>query len=274
MAPRAIWKGQLSIGAVSCGVALYAAATTVDRTHFHVVNATTGNRVRRVFVDEVTGKTVPRDQQEKGYEISKGSYVVLSAEEMAAAVPEADKSLEVKAFLTCAEVETVYFDKPYFMTPAEEADEEAFGVIREGLRKENVAALAQTVLFRRLRTVVIRARGCGLMANTLHFDYEVQPAAEAFKTVSSKRITGEMLTLAKHIIDTRRGSFDPSQFDDRYDAALAELVRIKAEGGTIKAPKRKSPEKIVDLMEALRASAGADKSAKPRSARKPKRSAG
>lgn len=256
MAARAIWKGQLSVGALSCGVALYAAATTAERTSFHIVNRKTGNRVRRDYIDEETGKPVAREDQVKGYEVSRGSYVLLEPEDIAAAVPEGNKTLEISSFLDCKDVDTVYFDKPYFLKPADEADEEAFAVMREGMRKADVAAVAKAVLFRRVRTVLIRARGCGLLAHTLHFDYEILPAIDAFKTLPDKRIKGEMLDLAKHIINTKRGQFDPSAFDDRYDAALAELVKIKAGGGTIKAPKRKTGGEVVDLMQALRESAG------------------
>jgi len=262
VAPRAIWKGQLSVGALSCGVALYAAATTADRTSFHIVNRKTGNRVRRDYVDEETGKPVAREDQAKGYEVSRGSYLLLEPEDIAAAVPEGHKTLEIGSFLACKDVDTAYFDKPYFLKPASEADEEAFAVMREGMRKADVAAVARAVLFRRVRTVLIRARGCGLLAQTLHFDYEILPASDAFKTLPDKRIKGEMLDLAKHIIDTKRGQFDPSKFDDRYDAALAELVKTKAEGGTIEAPKRKTGGEVVDLMQALRESAGTPKRAR------------
>lgn len=270
MAPRAIWKGHLCVGDLSCGVALYAAATTAERISFHIVNRKTGNRVRRDFVDEETGKPVPREAQVKGYEVSRGNFVLLEPDEIAAAVPEGNKTLQVDRFLACDDVDTVYFDKPYFLKPADEADTEAFAVMREGMRKANVAAVARAILFRRVRTVLIRARGCGLLAHTLHFDYEILPASDAFARVPQKRIKGEMLDLAKHIIETRRGSFDPSEFDDRYDAALADLVRTKAGGGTISKPRRKAEDKVVDLMQALRESAGkAEKPARKPAARKP-----
>src|SRR5690606_36014137 len=150
---------------------------------------------------------------------------------------------------------TAYFDKPYFMTPADPAAEEAFSLIREGLRKNKVAALARAVLFRRVRTVLIRPRGSGILAHTLNFDYEVLPAAEAFADMPELKIKGEMLDLAKHIIETKRGKFDPATFDDRYDAALAELVKAKAEGREIEKPKKRTDDKVIDLMAALRESA-------------------
>ena len=257
MAARAIWKGHLSVGELSCAVALYAAATTSDRVSFHIVNKKTGNRVRREYIDEQTEKPVEREDQVKGYETSKNNYIILEPGEIAAAVPEGDKVLAVESFIPCSDVDTLYFDKPYFIKPADEESEAAFAVIREGMRKKKVAALARAVLFRRVRTVLIQPRGCGFLADTLHFDYEVVPAETAFKTVPDLRIKGEMLELARHIIDTKRGSFDPSRFDDRYDAALAELVRAKAEGREIEKPKKKAEGKVIDLMQALRDSAAA-----------------
>lgn len=257
MSARAIWKGHLEVGELSCAVALYAAATTSERVSFHIVNSKTGNRVRREYVDEQTGKPVERDDQVKGYETSKNSYVILEPDEIANAVPQGDKTLAVESFIACGEVDTAYFDKPYFLKPADESAEEAFAVIREGMRRKKVAALARAVLFRRVRSVLIRPRGCGFLANTLNFDYEVLPAQDAFADMADISIKGEMLDLAKHIIDTKRGEFDPSAFDDRYDAALAELVRAKAEGRAIEKPKKKAEAKVIDLMQALRDSASA-----------------
>lgn len=258
MASRALWKGHLTVGELTCAVALHAAATTAERVSFHIVNRKTGNRVRREYVDEQTGKAVDRANQIKGYETSKNRYVLLEQEDIDSAVPESDKTLSVANFVACDEVDTTYFDKPYFLSPADEEAEEAFGVIREGLRRKKVTALASAVLFRRVRWVLIRAKGCGLLANTLHFDYEVLPSETAFSGLPDLKIKGEMLDLAKHIIDTKRGTFDPSIFDDRYDAALAELVTAKAEGRDIKKPKKKVEGKVIDLMEALRKSAAAN----------------
>ena len=257
MSTRAIWKGHLGVGELSCAVSLHAAATTSERISFHIVNRKTGNRVRREYVDEQTGKPVDRDDQVKGYETAKNSYVVLEPEEIARAVPEGDKTLAVEAFIPCNAVDTAYFDKPYFLKPADEAAQAAFAVIREGMRRKKVAALARAVLFRRVRSVLIRPRGCGFLASTLHFDYEVQPAEDAFADMRAIRIKGEMLDLAQHIIDTRRGAFDPSAFDDRYDTALAELVKAKAEGRKIEKPRKKPEGKVIDLMQALRDSAAA-----------------
>ncbi|WP_349962499.1 Ku protein [Rhizobium sp. ZPR3] len=264
MSPRAQWKGYLKVGEVSCAVALYTATSTSERISFHTLNRETGNRVRREFIDSETGKPVPREDQVKGYELNKDDYIVLEPEEVATAVPESDKILHILAFLPCSDIDDVYFDRPYYLAPSKHAGEEAFALIREGMRTRKVAAIAQTVLFRRLRTMMIRAHGKGLIATTLNFDYEVRPAKEAFEDVPDMKITGEMLDLAKHIIDTKQGSFDASEFDDRYEAALADLVKAKIEGKAMPQRKPAKPAKVTDLMEALRQSARLDGKSKAR----------
>jgi DNA end-binding protein Ku len=263
VAPRAVWKGHLRIAELSCPVALYAAASTGERISFRTLNRATGNPVRREYVDAETGKPVDRDDQVKGFEVGKGEFVTLTPEEVAAAVPESDKTLAVEGFLDCAEIETRYFDRPYYIGPAGPAAEDAFAVIREGMRARKAAALARAVLFRRVRSVLIRAQGLGLVANTLEFDYQVRSAGDAFADIPEVRIEKEMLDLARHIIDTKRGDFDPGSFEDRYDAALAELVRAKAEGREIEPPKRPAEPKVVSLMDALRESARAADTGRP-----------
>ncbi|MDN2578502.1 Ku protein [Aquibium sp. ELW1220] len=263
MASRAVWKGHLQVAELSCGVALHAAASTSERVSFNILNRKTGNRVQRQYVDEETEKPVERDDIVKGYELGSGQYVILEPDEIADAVPQADKTLRIEAFLTCPEIETVYFDKPYHVAPSDAVSESAFAVIREGMRAKNVAAIARTVLFRRVRTVLLRAQGPGLIANTLNFDYEVRSAQDAFTEVPDIGIKGEMLDLAKYIIETKKGEFHPSDYDDRYDAALAELVKAKMEGRALKPATPKPKAKVVDLMEALRRSAEASGKSKP-----------
>ncbi|QDA36910.1 Ku protein (plasmid) [Paracoccus liaowanqingii] len=257
MAPRVTWKGAVRLGELTVPVALYAAATTSERISFHIINRDTGNRVHREYIDEETEEPVDKDDQIKGYEISKDRYVILEPDEIAAAVPDSDKMLTIEAFIPCSSIETVYFDKPYFIAPADEAFADAFAVLREGMRKQKVAALARAVLFRRVRTVMLRVQGLGLVAHTLNFDYEVRSADEAFEDLPDVKVEGELLDLAKHIIGTKLGTFDPRNFDDRYDQAVAELVKAKIAGRKIKAPKPPKETKVVSLLDALRKSAEA-----------------
>lgn len=259
MAPRASWKGFLTVGAVSCGVALYAAASTSERISLHMVSRKSGHRLRRQFVDEATGRPVAPEDQVKGYEVAKGEYVTLEADEVAAVVPESDKTLAITAFVSCADIDTVYLDRPYFLAPVDKASAEAFALITAGMAAAKVAALGEAVLFRRVRKLLIRpnAEGGALIADTLSFDYEVRPAQEAFADVPDVTVTGEMLDLATHILKSKAGVFDPAAFDDRYESALEELVRAKMEGKPLPRPVPRREEKVVDLLEALRASAGA-----------------
>jgi len=268
MAQRAQWKGFIKFGEVACGVALYTAASTSDRITFNTIDSSTGNRVNRVFVDIETEKPVPKEEQTKGFEIENGQYIIVDPEEVAAAVPESNKTLQIETFIPCSDVDDVYFDKPYFLTP-DKMGGDAFAALRDGMRASKVAAIARTVLFRRMRTVLIRPHGRGLIATTLNFDYEVRSSKQAFKDMPKIKVEGEMLELAKHIIGTKKGEFDPATFDDRYEVALAKLVKAKVEGKQL--PKRKAVEvsKPNDLLAALRESAGVMNSASS----KPKRTA-
>ncbi len=257
MAPRANWKGFLKLGALSCPVALYTAVSSSERIAFHTLNRKTGHRVHRVFTDSDTGKPVDKEDQVKGYEVAQGDYVILEPDEVAAAVPDSDKTLSVEAFISCDKIDDIYLDRPYYLAPADKSAHQAFVLIREGLAKTKSAAFAQTVLFRRVRNLLIRPHDDGLIATTLNFDYEVRSAKDAFSDISDLKIDKEMLDLAKHIISTKSGAFDPKAFHDRYEAALGDLVKAKLEGRDFKAAKPKPPAKVVDLMDALRKSAEA-----------------
>ncbi|TCV67378.1 Ku protein [Neorhizobium sp. S3-V5DH] len=265
---RAQWKGFIKFGEVSCGAALYTAASTSDRITFNTINKATGNRVNRVFVDGETEEPVPKEQQTKGFETENGQYIVIDPDEVAATIPESNKTLEIEAFIPCSDVDDVYFDKPYYLTP-DKMGGDAFVALRDGMRKSKVAAIARTVLFRRMRTVLIRPHGKGLIATTLNYDYEVRSSKKAFEEMPKLKIEGEMLDLAKHIISTKKGDFDPATFDDRYEAALAALVKAKMEGRSLPKPKKVEVSKPSDLLAALRESAGMLKA----TGEKPKRTA-
>ena len=255
MAPRALWKGSIKFAQLTCPVAMYAAASTSERITFHILNRKTGHLVHREYIDDETGRPVEAADQVKGYETGKGEYLVLEPEEMAAAIPDSDKLLSIDSFIACTAVDDTYFDRPYYLAPDSPAAEETFALLRDGMVDRQVAAIAHSVLFRRLRAVLIRPHRYGLVATTLNFDYEVRSADEVFRDIPTTKLDPEMLDLAAHIISTKAGTFDPKAFDDRYDSALAELVKAKLEGRTLKAPPKPTPTKPHDLLEALRLSA-------------------
>ena len=257
MAPRALWKGSLKLGDVECPVALYAAASTSQRVSFHVVNRRTGNRVRREYVDEDTGKPVSADDQIRGFDAGNDTFVAIEPDEISKLVPASDKTLSLVGFVKCADLDPLYFDRPYYVGPANGADDE-FGLIRDALAAGKMAALTRSVLFRRLRTLAVHAGGEGLLAHSLHYDYEIRSPVKAFARIPDVKVKKEMLDLARHILKSKAETYDPAKFDDRYDTALAELVKAKMAGRKIAPPKRRREGKVVDLMEALRQSVETD----------------
>ena len=264
MPPRAVWKGFLQVGELTFPVSLFTAVSSSERIAFHTLNRATHHRVHRQFVDSETGQPVPREDQVKGYEVGQDEYIMLEPEEVAAAVPESDKVLSTKAFIPCGQLDDVYLDRPYYLVPSDKAARQAYTLVCQALASSKVAALAQAVLFRRVRTLFIRAHDGGLIATLLNFDYEVRSAKDAFDEIPDFKMKPEMIELAEHIIKTKRGTFDPKTFDDRYENAVAEMVKAKIEGRPMKAQPKPESTKVVDLMEALRLSADASSGSKPK----------
>jgi DNA end-binding protein Ku len=271
MSPRAIWKGLLRLGELNSPVALFAATSSSERIAFHILNRKTGHRIRRQFVDSQTGKPVEAADQTKGYEGADHKYVIVEPDEIAAVIPESDKTLDIQSFISCGAFSELYLNRPYYLAPTDSGGE-LFALIREGMASTQSVAIARAVLFRRLRTVMVRPDGAGMIATTLSFDYEVRPAATAFDDIPKIAIKGEMLKLAEHIITSKAGSFDAAKFDDRYEAALAEVVRAKQAGEPVIARTPAKATNVVSLIDALRQSAGgkaspAAKAGKTRAAR-------
>ncbi|MDI7862096.1 Ku protein [Rhizobiaceae bacterium n13] len=274
MVARATWKGQLKIGALTCPVGLYTAVSSADHISLNIVNRKTGNRVERQFVDSETGKPVDKENQVKGYQLDSGDYVLVEGDELAAIVPDSDKVLSVEEFVPVDEIDKTYFERPYYLVPTDRDELEVAAVLMRGMEATNSAAIAHAVLFRKHRSLLIRPHEKVLIATVLAFDYEVRSAATTFKDIPEMDLTEEMIELAGHIISTRKGSFDPARFEDRYEAALLELVKAKMEGRQIEARPAKAESKVIDLMEALRLSAAAAKPAKSKAAARDKGGSG
>lgn len=276
MAARASWKGHLKVGDLVCAVGLYTAISSSDRISFNIVNRKTGHRVEREFIDSETGKPVERDDQVKGYQLDNGSYVMIEGDEIAGVMPESDKVLNVQNFVSYDEINMLYFDKPYYLAPVSGDDEEALILMVKAMQEQKVAAIAEAVLFRKNRTVLIRPQNDYVVATTLNFDYEVRNADTVFRDIPEMKFDKEMIELAGHIIGTKTGTFDPQKYEDRYETALAELVKAKIEGRAPPKKQQKTESKVIDLMEALRQSAkvsGGAKAAKASSRRNTDRSA-
>ncbi|MDB5642224.1 MAG: Ku protein [Hyphomicrobiales bacterium] len=258
MAPRANWKGYLKLSLVSCPVALYPAASSSERVSLHLINGETHNRLKQQYVDSVTGELVETADRMRGYEIAKGEYVPVTDEELEEVALESTHTIDIEQFAPRSEVDEVFFDSHYYIAPDDKVGEEAFAVIREAMKKRNVVGLARVVLFRRERILMIEPRGKGLMATTLRYDYEVRNEDAYFEEIEDTHVAKEMLDLANHIIDTKKGKFDPATFKDRYQDAMVELIRAKRAGQPFEAPRPAKPGNVINLMDALRRSVEAE----------------
>ena len=257
MAPRAYWKGYLKLSLVSCPIALFPAASGREKISFHQLNRNTGNRIKYRKVDAETGADVEAPDIVKGYELSKGEYIELEPAEIEAIALESKHTIDIEQFVPRGEIDDLYLADPYYVAPDGEVGQQAFAVIREAIRKEGVVAIGKVVFTSREHVVALEPRGKGLMAVTLRYPYEVREAGEYFGDIKEEKVAKDMLDLAVHIVDTKRGKFEPDKFEDEYEAALKELLRKKQKGEKIEAPRERAPSNVINLMDALRKSVGA-----------------
>ena len=267
MAPRPNWKGFLKLSLVSCAVALYPATTTSQRIRFNIINRKTGNRIRNDVVDAETGDPVEPEDRVKGYEVDKGQYVLVDDEELDNVALESTHTIDVSEFVPMAEVDRIYLDESFYIVPQDDVAQEAFAVIREAMRKEDLAGLARVVIYRREHLLLLRPRGKGLMATTLRYKNEVRDEKDYFDEIESIKVPPDMLKLATHILETKKGHFEPEKFEDRYENALKDLIKAKRAGKAPPALAEPRPSNVVNLMDALRRSAKADRR-RPAAARK------
>src|SRR6266403_1509805 len=273
MAPRAYWKGSLKLSLVSCPVALYPATTSVEKTHFHMINKETGNRLKQQMVDAETGDVVEGEQEARGYELKKGAYVEVDKDELEAVQIESTHTIDIDSFVPVEEIDERYIDRPYYITPDGKAGIDAFAVIRDAMKDKGRVALARIVLSNREHVIAIEPLGKGLLGITLRYPYEVRDENKYFDDIKNPKISKDMIELATHILDSKAAHFDPSKFKDEYENALKTLVKRKAAGKPVKAVEREErPDNVIDLMDALRRSLKGKASAKRR-ARSPARRA-
>jgi Ku protein len=255
MAPRAYWKGSLKLSLVSCPIALYPATTSVEKTHFHMINKETGNRLKQQMVDAETGDVVESDQKARGYELKKGEYVEVEKEELEAVQIESNHTIDIDSFVPEDEIDKRYLHQPYYIVPDGKAGIDAFAVIRDAMKDQDRVALARIVLTNREHIIAIEPLGKGLLGTTLRYPYEMRDEDAYFGDIRNPKISKDMVELAGHILDTKAGHFDPTKFKDEYENALKTLVKRKAAGKPVKAatPAEK-PDNVINLMDALRQS--------------------
>lgn len=253
-APRAIWKGHLKVGSVSCAIKLVGATTESEKIHFRILNRKTNKPVSGAYVDQVTGDIVETEDQVKGYDLGGDDFLQIDPDEIKALKLSSEHTLEVDEFVPIDEIDQRYLEKPYHVIPGDRVSEEAFAVIREAMRRKRVAARSCIVLYQRGREIVLQPEGKGMLLTTLRTHAEVISKESVFDDLSKAKADPEMVEFASLLIDKKATTFDPSRFEDTYENALIEMIKAKKTG---KAPPKAAPrpkENVVNLAEILRKS--------------------
>jgi DNA end-binding protein Ku len=256
MAARAYWKGQIRLALVSIPVEIFSATKSGATIAFNQIHEPTGKRIKYEKVVPGVGAVAP-EEIVKGFEVEKGNYVLLEDDEIEAVKLESKKTLELTQFVDHNEIDVLYFEKPYYVVPADDLAEEAFIVLREALRRTKKVALGQLALRGREYVVSLKPCGRGIVLETLRYADEVHKAQNYFREISDAKPDDELLDLAETLIAKKTAPFDPSQFHDRYIDALHDLIERKRKGKTVQTEDEPAPSRgsnVVDLMAALKRS--------------------
>lgn len=278
MAARAYWQGQIKLALVSIPVEIYSATKSGANISFRQIHEPSG---KRVSYEKVVPGIGPIDREDiiKGYELSKGNYVLLEDEEIEAVKVESKRTLDLVQFVDASEIDPLYYEKPYYVAPKDELAEEAFVVLREALRKAGKIGLGQLSVRGQEKLVALKPCGKGLLLETLRYADEVRKGQAFFSDIEDTKPDKELLELATTLIDNKTAPFDASEFEDRYVEALRKLIDKKAKSKSDKLvledvdePEGGKSGNVIDLMAALKKSVGGDKGspAKKAPARKKK----
>jgi DNA end-binding protein Ku len=262
MAARPIWRGQIRLALVSIPVELYPATKSGATIAFHQVHEPTGKRIKYEKVVPGVGP-VDRDEIVKGYEVSKGHYVLLDPEEIESVKLESRKTLDLVQFVDTNDIDPMYFEKPYFVVPADDLAEEAYVVLRDALKAAKKIGVGQLAMRGQEYVVALKPCGRGMLLETLRYADEVNKAQSYFREIGDTEPDADLLDMASMLIDRKTGRFDPAEFHNRYVDALRDLIKEKQRKKgekVIQDPDADAPppkgSNVVDLMAALKRSLG------------------
>ena len=261
MAARAYWQGQIRLALVSIPVEIYPATRSGAAISFRQIHEPSGKPIRYEKVAAGVGPVDP-DEIVKGYEISKGNYVLLDEAEIEAVKIESRKTLELVQFVDADAIDVLYFEKPYYVVPADDLAEEAYVVLREALKSTRKVALGQLSVRGREQLISLKPCGRGIVMEVLRYADEVQKAQGFFRDIGDEKPDADLLELATTLIDKKTAAFDPAKFHDRYVDALHRLIekKTKAKGKRIledvEEPAAGRGGNVIDLMAALKKSLG------------------
>src|SRR5438874_12889915 len=267
MAARPIWRGQIRLALVSIPIELFPATRSGASIQFHQVHEPTGKRIKYEKVVPGLGP-VDRDEIVKGYEVSKGHYVLLDPEEIESVKLESRKTLDLVEFVDDDGIDPMYFDKPYYVVPADDLAEEAYVVLRDALKAANKIGVGQLAMRGQEYVVALKPCGRGLLLETLRYADEVHKSSGFFRDIGDHKPDADLLDMASMLIERKAGEFNPAEFHNRYVDALHRLIeeKQKKKGEKIiedpdaeAEPPRGS--NVIDLMAALKRSLGDEKKA-------------
>ena len=251
---RPTWEGHLRLSLVTCPVALYSATERASDVHFNLINPKTNNRIKMQTVDAGTGEPVERSGLVKGYAVAKNQYILFDKDELDAMRLASTRIIDIEEFVPAGSIDRIYWDEPYYLAPSGKTGIEAYAVIQAAMRKQEKVALGRLVMHTRERICALEPRGEGILLTTLRTAKEIRSAEDIFDRDLPKP-DSRMLAIAEKIIEQQEAKFDPSQFKDRYEDALRDLIERKKKGEElISTEEPEEDEKVVDLMEALRKS--------------------
>jgi len=255
---RAYWKGYLRLSLVTIGVEVYNGIESKSEISFRQIHKPSGKRVNYEKTVAGVGKIESADIV-KGYEVDKDTYVTLDQEEIDGLKLESKKTIDLVQFVDAKDVDYRFFERPYFVAPADSLAGEGYVVIRDALKKTGKLGLAQVTIGGREWLVAIAPMGTGLVMEMLRYVEELRDPAEFFGEVPNAKPQSEMVDLAVQLIGQKTSPFKPEVYVDHFQDALKDLVKQKMKGGTVVAPDsetRPTGANVVDLMEALKKSVG------------------
>ena len=259
MAARPSWRGQIRLALVSIPVEIFPATKAGRSIAFHQIHEPSGQRVKYEKVVPGIGP-VDRDEILKGYEVEKGEYVLLDPEEIEKVKLESRKTLELTQFVDLSDIDPIYYDKPYFVVPADDLAEEAFVVLREALRQAKKVGIGQLAMRGQEYVVSLKACGRGMVLETLRYADEVNKASSYFRDIGDAKPDPDLLDLAETLIEKKASGFDASTFQNRYIDALKALIAEKQKKKGKRVIQDDTPDEpvkgsnVIDLMAALKKS--------------------
>jgi DNA end-binding protein Ku len=257
---KTIWKGAISFGLVTIPVKVYG-ATEEKTLHFNQLHATDGGRIRYKRVCSVCGEEVSYQDIVKGYEYEKDHYVTLTDEELESLPVPTARSIEIERFVESEQIDPIYFQRSYYLVP-EGTGLKAYHLLREAIGDDGKVALAKVAFREKEHLATVRLRDRVLVLETMYWPDEIREAR--FDELDEQvELRPQEIRMARSLIDSLTDDFQPDEFQDTYRAALEDLITKKVQGEEITYVEEAEPSKVVDLMEALKASVEAAQAGKP-----------